>query len=145
MKNLDLEKTIGTLNEVLKYELAGVVKYTHFALMVTGPNRLSLDKFFKEQAEESLEHAQQAGELLTGLGGHPSQAIPEIEETNQHSIRNLLNESLNHEEKAIDLYKKLLHCSENKSLYIEEYAREMIKQEEMHSIEIKKLLRDYET
>ena len=145
MKTLDVSAAISTLNELLKYELAGVVKYTHFALMVTGPNRLSLDKFFKEQAEESLEHAQHAGELLTGLGGHPSQAIPEIEETNQHSIRNLLNESLNHEEKAIDLYKKLLHHSENKSLYIEEYAREMIKQEEMHSIEIKKLLRDYET
>ena len=145
MKNIDATETISSLNEILKYELAGVVKYTHFALMVTGPNRLSLDKFFKEQAEESLEHAQQAGELLTGLGGHPSQAIPEIEETNQHSIRNLLNESLNHEEKAIDLYKKLLHYSENKSLYIEEYAREMIKQEEMHSIEITKLLRDYET
>lgn len=144
MKNLDLDKTLATLNEVLKYELAGVVKYTHFALMVTGPNRLSLDKFFKEQASESLEHAQAAGELLTGLGGHPSQAIPEIEETNKHSIRDLLNESLNHEEKAIGLYQDLLKESENKSLYIEEYAREMIKQEEMHGIEIKKMLRDYE-
>ena len=144
MKELDKGKTISALNEILKYELAGVVKYTHFALMVTGPNRLSLDKFFKEQAEESLEHAQQAGELLTGLGGHPSQAIPKIEETNQHSIENLLKESLGHEEMAIDLYKSLLDCAENKSLYVEEYAREMIKQEEMHSIEIKKMLRDYE-
>ncbi len=144
MKNLNLEKTIATLNEVLKYELAGVVKYTHFALMVTGPNRLSLDKFFKEQASESLEHAQAAGELLTGLGGHPSQAIPEIEESNQHSIKDLLNESLNHEEKAIELYQDLLSHSQDKSLYIEEYAREMIKQEEMHGIEIKKMLRDYE-
>ena len=143
MKDLDKGKTISALNEILKYELAGVVKYTHFALMVTGPNRLSLDKFFKEQAEESLEHAQQAGELLTGLGGHPSQAIPKIEETNQHSIENLLKESLGHEEMAIDLYKNLLDCAENKSLYVEEYAREMIKQEEMHSIEIKKMLRDY--
>ena len=144
MKDLDKGKTISALNEILKYELAGVVKYTHFALMVTGPNRLSLDKFFKEQAEESLEHAQQAGELLTGLGGLPSQAIPNIEETNQHSIENLLKESLGHEEMAIDLYKNLLDCAENKSLYVEEYAREMIKQEEMHSIEIKKMLRDYE-
>ena len=144
MKNLDLDKAISILNDILKYELAGVVKYTHFALMVTGPNRLSLDKFFKEQAEESLEHAQQAGELLTGLGGHPSQAIPEIEESNKHNIKDLLNESFNHEQKAIDLYKELLLNSENKSIYIEEYAREMIKQEEMHGIEIKKMLRDYE-
>ncbi len=143
MKEINIDQAISILNDILEYELAGVVKYTHFALMVTGPNRLTLDKFFKSQATESLEHAQQAGELLTGLGGHPSQKIPNIEETNKHKIEDLLEESLAHEEKAIYLYKKLISCSENKSLYIEEYAREMVKQEEMHSIEIKKMLRDY--
>ena len=143
MKDLNSNQAISLLNNILEYELAGVVKYTHFALMVTGPNRLILDKFFKGQASESLDHAQQAGELLTGFGGHPSQKIPKIEETNKHTINDLLNESLVHESKAIDLYKALLNCSEGKSLYIEEYAREMIKQEEMHSIEIKKMLRDY--
>ena len=55
-----------------------------------------------------------------------------------------MTESLLHEEKAISLYKDLLECSEEKSLYIEEYAREMIKTEEMHSIEIKKMLRDFD-
>ena len=144
MKSLNKEKTISILNEILEYELSGVVKYTHFALMVTGPNRLILDKFFKAQATESLQHAQQAGELLTGLDGHPTQAIPKIQETNKHSVKNLLTESLTHEEKAITLYNDLLECSEGKSLYVEEYAREMITEEEMHSIEIKKMLRDYE-
>ena len=33
--------------------------------------------------------------------------------------------------------------SAGSNVYIEEYAREMVKQEEMHSIEIKKMLRDY--
>ncbi len=143
MKELNTDKIISILNDILQYELAGVVKYTHFALMVTGPNRIILDKFFKSQASESLEHAQQAGELLTGLNGHPSQVIPNIEETNKHTVKDLLTESLSHEEKAIELYTQLLECSENKSLYIEEFARGMIKQEEMHSIEIKKMLRDY--
>ena len=143
MKDLNTDQAISLLNDILEYELAGVVKYTHFALMVTGPIRLILDKFCKGQSSESLQHAQQAGELLTGLGGHPSQKIPRIEETNKHTINDLLNESLIHESKAIDLYKELLNCAENKSLYIEEYAREMVKQEEMHSIEIKKMLRDY--
>ena len=144
LKNIDQKKINSILNEIMEYELAGVVKYTHFALMVTGPSRLILDKFFKSQAEESLLHAQQAGELLTGLGGHPSQKIPSISESNKHSVKDLLVESLNHEEKAISLYNDLLKCSENKSLYIEEYSREMIKTEEMHSIEIKKMLRDYD-
>ena len=144
LKNIDQKKINSILNEIMEYELAGVVKYTHFALMVTGPSRLILDKFFKSQAEESLLHAQQAGELLTGLGGHPSQKIPSINESNKHSVKDLLVESLNHEEKAISLYNDLLSCSQNKSLYIEEYSREMIKTEEMHSIEIKKMLRDYD-
>ena len=144
MKDLNVNKTINILNEILQYELAGVVKYTHFALMVAGPNRITLDNFFKAQATESLEHALQAGELLTGLGGHPSQKIPNIKETNQHSINNLLEESMSHENEAVKLYQKLLKESQEKSLYIEEYAREMIKTEEMHSIEIKKLLRDYD-
>ena len=78
MNDVDSRKIISLLDDVVKYELCGVVKYTHFALMVTGPNRISLDKFFKEQASESLEHAQRAGELLTGLGGHPSQVIPKL-------------------------------------------------------------------
>tara|TARA_B100000989_G_C19527742_1_gene467844 strand:+ start:605 stop:1039 length:435 start_codon:yes stop_codon:yes gene_type:complete len=143
MKNLNLVKIIELLNKILEYELAGVVKYTHFALMVTGPNRIVLDKFFKSQASESLDHALQSGELLTGLGGHPSQKIPNIEETNKHTIEDLLEESVIHENQAVKLYQKLLDESEGKSLYIEEYAREMIKTEEMHGIEVKKMLRDY--
>ena len=46
MKDQDLEKALITLNSIVGCELAGVVKYTHFALMVTGPDRLVLDKFF---------------------------------------------------------------------------------------------------
>ena len=141
---LDLEQVCTTLNEIMEYELAGVVRYTHSALMVVGPNRIPIVSFLQEQANESLQHAQQAGELLTGLGGHPSQKIPSISESNKHSVKDLLFESLNHEEKAISLYRDLLSYSENKSLYIEEYSREMIKTEEMHSIEIKKMLRDYD-
>ena len=57
----------------MEYELSGVVRYTHSSLMVTGPHRLPIVDFLKEQASESLQHAQQAGELLTGLDGHPSQ------------------------------------------------------------------------
>ena len=77
------------LNKIIEYELAGVVRYTHSALMVTGPYRLPIVEFLKEQANESLMHAQQAGELLTGLDGHPSQKIAKIEETNDHSIQGL--------------------------------------------------------
>ena len=107
MENLDTKKTINILNKIIQYELSGVVRYTHYALMVTGRDRLSLTQFFKDQATEALAHAQQAGELVTGLGGHPSLEISFIEESNKHGSVDLLNESATHEKNAVSLYKEL--------------------------------------
>ncbi|MBD0362799.1 MAG: bacterioferritin [Coleofasciculus sp. C3-bin4] len=143
MRELDLKATTDLLNSIMEFELAGVVRYTHYSLMVTGPNRIPIVAFFKAQASESLLHAQQVGEILTGLEGHPSQRIAPIEETYKHSVRNILEESLNHEKKALDMYKKLLETVENASVYLEEFARTQIGQEELHNIEIKKMLRDF--
>ena len=131
------------LNRIMEYELAGVVRYTHYSLMVTGPHRLPIVDFLKEQANESLVHAQQAGELLTGLDGHPSQRIAEIVETNNHSIKDILQESLAHEIHALNLYKELLQEVESSSVYLEEYARNLIGQEEQHQLELKKMLKDF--
>ncbi len=142
MEDLDTEKVITSLNKILQYELSGVVRYTHYSLMVAGRDRLNLAAFFKAQASESLVHAQEAGELVTGLEGHPSMGIPSIEETNKHAATDLLKESLEHEQFAVSLYKNLVTVVDGQSIYIEEYARGMIKAEEMHSIEIKKMLRD---
>lgn len=143
MKELDRNKTNELLNQIMEFELAGVVRYTHYALMVTGPNRIPIVQFFQGQANESLLHAQQVGEILTGLEGHPSLSIAPIEESYEHSLHAILTESLNHEKKALELYKQLLGAVENASIYLEEFARSMIKQEELHNIEIKKMLRDF--
>ncbi|HEY9737859.1 MAG TPA: ferritin-like domain-containing protein [Trichocoleus sp.] len=143
MQDLNTPKTIELLNQIMEFELAGVVRYTHYSLMVIGPNRIPIVDFFKAQAAESLLHAQEAGEIITGLEGHPSQRIAAIEETNRHSILDLLQESLNHEQKALSMYKDLLGVVENASIYLEEYARTKIGQEEMHNLEIRKMLRDF--
>ena len=143
LKPLDTNKACAILNEIMEYELAGVVRYTHSALMVVGPHRIPIVSFLQEQANESLQHAQQAGELLTGLDGHPSQKIAKIVETNNHSIKDILKESLEHELHAVGLYKKLLEEVEDRSIYLEEYARGMIGEEEQHSLELKRMLKDY--
>ena len=143
MEELNQDKVCNILNEIMEYELAGVVRYTRSSLMVSGPNRIPIVEFLQAQANESLTHAQQAGELLTGLDGHPSQKIAKIEESNQHSIEAILQESLEHEKHALSLYKKLLGNVENVSIYLEEYARTLIGQEEQHSLELKKMLKDY--
>ncbi len=137
------EDVIPVLNDILKAELSGVVRYTHYSLVITGPNRLPLVDFMQAQATESLTHAQQAGEILTGLGGHPDQGIAPIEETHDHSVDAILHESIAHEQRAIDLYRRLAALSADRSIYLEEYARTQIGTEELHLIELNKMLRDY--
>ncbi|QYX33532.1 ferritin-like domain-containing protein [Sphaerospermopsis torques-reginae] len=143
MRELDNQKTIDILNAIMEFELAGVVRYTHYSLMVTGPNRLPIVAFFKAQASESLLHAQQVGEILTGLDGHPTLRIAQMEETFKHTVKDILEESLSHEKKALDMYKTLLETVEDASIYLEEFARGMIGQEELHNLELKKMLRDF--
>jgi len=140
---MNTTKVTEILNSIMEFELAGVVRYTHSSLMITGPHRLPIVDFLKEQANESLLHAQQAGELLTGLDGHPSQKIAEIFETNNHSIKGILEESLSHEIHALNLYKDLLQLVEGESIYLEEYTRSLIGQEEQHQLELKKMLKDF--
>ena len=62
---------------------------------------------------------------------------------NKHSIKDILEESLEHELHALSLYNDLLREVENKSVFIEEFARNKIGQEEQHSLELKKMLKDY--
>lgn len=142
MKDLNVERTQKLLSRIMEFELAGVVRYTHYSLMVTGPNRIPIVQFMKAQASESLLHAQQAGEILTGLGGHPTLQIAPIDETYRHAVKDILEESAAHEARALKLYKELLDEVEDCSVYLEEFARTQIAAEEMHSLELRKMLRD---
>ena len=136
-------KAIKTLNEIMEIELAGVVRYTHYSLMVYGYNRIPIVDWMKGNAQESLTHAHKAGEFVTLLGGHPSLSIGPLLETEQHNIGDILRESLNHEQAALDTYYKLLKQTEGgESVLLEEYAREMIVAEELHIDEVDKMLRD---
>ena len=140
---VDKEVIINKLTEIFDLELSGVIRYTHYSLMIFGPNRLPLIDFFKEQAKESLAHANLAGEHITGLGGHPPLNIKEIKETFKHDISEILKETLAHEKKAIQTYYELLRIIDGQSVYLEEYARSMIGQEELHALEVEKMLKEH--
>ncbi|MBC7467059.1 MAG: bacterioferritin [Bdellovibrio sp.] len=133
---------IEQLNKILESELAGVVRYTHYALMIFGHNRIPIVKWLRDQASESLTHASEAGEHITTLGGHPSLKIGALTETHKHSLTDILTESLQHEEAQLqNLYDLVKLVEGNKCIYLEEYAREMIVEEEAHVAEVKKMLR----
>ncbi len=138
---LDKNEVIEQLNRILECELAGVVRYTHYSMMIFGYNRIPIVKWFQDEAAESLQHAHQAGEMITRLGGHPSLAIGDLLETHAHDIGEILRETLHAEHNALGLYTKLLKLVEGQSVALEEYARGLIVQEEAHIDEIDKMLR----
>ena len=139
--DVEKDKVCHLLNRILEMELAGAVRYTHYSLMVYGYNRIPIVGWLREQATESLTHAQQAGEMITSMGEHPSLGIGALLETHKHDIGDILRESLDHERAGIQLYRDLLAMVEGKSVWLEEYARQMISQEETHAFEVDKMLR----
>jgi bacterioferritin len=141
---MDKKKVVAVLNAILENELAGVVRYTHYSLMVYGHNRIPIVKWLREQAQESLGHASLAGEHITTLEGHPSLKISSLLESQKHSIGDILAESLSHEREQLNNLKKLLKLVEDKVIYLEEYARQMICEEENHIAEVEKMIRKAE-
>lgn len=141
MEDVNKLTAIDALNRIMELELAGVVKYTHYSLMVYGYNRIPIVSWLKSNAQEGLVHADKAGELLTLLGGHPSLKIGTLLETRKHDIGDILRESLEHEQTALAAYYELLKISAGVSVLLEEYAREMIVLEELHLDEVNKMLR----
>lgn len=139
--DIDKKEFIVVLNNILELELAGVVRYTHYSLMIYGYNRIPIVSWLKGNASEGLLHAQKAGEMITMLGGHPSLTIGKLLETHKHDIGDILRESLEHEKAAVKAYYELMRLAEGKSVVLEEYARAMIYEEEAHLDEVDKMLR----
>jgi bacterioferritin len=141
MKEDTNKLAIDALNRIMEMELSGVVRYTHYSLMVYGYNRIPIVSWLKGNAQEGLDHAHKAGELVTLLGGHPSLKIGALLETEKHDIGDILRESLDHEGNTLKAYYDLLKIAEGNSILLEEYAREMITLEELHLDEVNKMLR----
>jgi bacterioferritin len=138
---IDIEKVVAVLNELLEAELAGVVRYTHYSFLVFGFGRIPIVSWLREQAAESLVHAQQAGEWITSLGAYPSLAIGPLLDSHKSDIAAILTESMEAEGRALELYRELLGLVEGRDVALEEFARQMIHAEELHRSEVGKMLR----
>lgn len=140
-EKLDRAAAVALLNEILETELAGVVRYTHYSLMIFGHNRIPIVSWLRGEATTSLSHANEAGELVTHLGEHPSLKIGGLLETHKHGINDILLEALEAEKAGLALYRELLDLARDRSVLLEEYARKMIVTEELHVGEVIKMLR----
>jgi bacterioferritin len=141
MAKLDTDRVVEVLNRILEAELAGVVRYTHYSFLVFGFGRIPIVSWLREQANESLLHAQQVGEWITTLGAYPSLEIGPLLDSHKVDTGTMLRESLETESAALALYRDLLQLVEGRSVALEEFARQMIHAEELHAADVDKMLR----
>ena len=140
-EKFDKATAVQLLNHIMEAELAGVVRYTHYSLMVFGHNRIPIVSWLRNEATTCLAHANEAGELVTHFGEHPSLKIGALLETHKHGINDILIESLEAEKTGLALYKELFELVRDRSVLLEDYARRMIAEEELHVGEVNKMLR----
>ena len=139
MTSKENKKIVSLLNDIIEMEISGVVRYLHYALMIKGPNRIPIVKWFHEQANEGYQHASIIGEKITAFGGHPSLKVSPVPETKTHKVLDILKESLEFEQAALGKYREVLkHCGDDVAL--EELVRSMIRLETEHIEEVQKML-----
>ena len=140
-KKPDNSAVLKQLNLILELELAGVIRYTHYSFVVNGYGRIPIVSWLRSQADESMLHAHEAGELITQLDGEPSLKVGPLLKKVTHDTGKILQESLIHEQAAMEAYSGLLTLVKGKSVLLEEYATRMVSDETRHIGEVKKMLR----
>lgn len=129
---MDKEKVIDALNEALKMEMTGVVRYLHQSFRVLGLESHTIVALLREQAEESMEHAIKLGEKITALGGNTSVEIREVlEPDEEQTTEEMLHEDLDQEIEARDYYLTMLPLVED-DLVMGEFVRWFVLEESSH-------------
>lgn len=136
------EAILRVLNQIVELELSGAIRYTQYSLMVFGHSRIPIIGWMREQAAEGLLHATEAGEEITSLGGRVSLRVGETADTYHESLDDILRKLITHERKSIELYRELLELNAGSSISLEEFARDKIRNEELHVAGIEKMLGD---
>ena len=139
-KNDSNSELIKALDSILEAELSGVVRYLHYSFMIFGPNRIPITKWFRDHANEGIMHAVTIGEKITALGGHPSVKVTAVPETNKHTVLEILEESLQFEEKTLKDYHNVLELVGG-DIALEETIRGLILEETGHIEEVRKMIR----
>jgi bacterioferritin len=128
----DVDTIVEQLNRILQMELAAVIYYTHYSFMIYGHARIPITSWLRDNATESLAHAQEAGQMIMRLHKRPDLGIAALPTTRHNTIDEILAESIAREEAGVELYRELLSLVKDKSVVLEEYATRLVSAEAVH-------------
>ena len=136
----DVDDVVEKLNRILQMELAAVIYYTHYSFMIYGHARIPITSWLRDNATESLAHAQEAVQMIMRLHKRPALGIAALPTTHHNTIDEILTESIEREEAGVELYRELLALVKDKSVVLEEYAMRLVSAEAVHLREMEVML-----
>jgi bacterioferritin len=139
---MDRAKMIEKLNEILKWEYAGLVQYTQFSFLVQDIWREVYSKFFRENGEEALDHAHLVGDKIVALGGVPTVERGEVKQSTD--LKEMLEYSLEVESLQVKLYTEALELCGERDVALRVLLEDICRDEQEGVDHIEKLLQKRE-
>jgi bacterioferritin len=103
---MEKAKMIEKLNEILKWEYAGLIQYTQYSFLVQDVWREVYYEMFRDSGKEALKHAHLVGDKIVALGGVTSVERGEVSVTTD--LHQMLENSLEMELRHVRLYSEAL-------------------------------------
>jgi bacterioferritin len=139
---MDKARMIDQLNEILKWEYAGLVQYTQFSFLVQDTWREVFSKFFRDNGEEALDHAHLVGDKIVALGGVPTVERGEVKVSTD--LTEMLEFSLEVESKQVELYTEALELCEGRDVALRVVLEDLCRQEQDGVDHLEKVLKKRE-
>ena len=139
---MDRTAMIAKLNEILKWEYAGLVQYTQFSFIVQGDQRQTFYEFFRENGEEALDHAHLVGDKIVALGGVPTVERAEVRQSTD--VHEMLEYSLIVEAKQVELYSEAIELCHERDVALRVVLEDLCKQEQDGVDHLEKVLKKRE-
>jgi bacterioferritin len=131
------QELVDNLNRALSLELAAVIQYMQHSFLVTGIEREVYRSFFRDQSEESHDHAKMLGDKVVALGGVPTVEPGMIRQATD--LAEMLKQDLALEREAMEAYMAAWESCEEKDRPTRFMLEERIAQEQIHIEELEKL------
>src|SRR6516164_4185706 len=133
---------IDKLNEILKWEYAGLVQYTQFSFLVQDIWREVFSKFFRANGEEALKHAHLVGDKIAALGGVPTVERGAVKQSSD--LTEMLEFSLEVESLQVKLYTEALDLCGEKEVGLRVVLEDICTEEQEGVDHLEKLLKKRE-
>lgn len=135
---MDRSALIEKLNEILRWEYAGLVQYTQFSFVVRGQLREVYHEFFRENGEEALGHAHKVGDKIVALGGVTTVERAEVKQS--LDLNEMLEYSLEIERKHVELYTEALDLVGPRDVALRNLLEEICTEEQEGVDHLEKIL-----